>query len=367
MILTPDQVVMALLQAQRELGVQLTREELVGLTEIPSRESGYDTQAHNPNRATGDDSYGLWQVNMLGSMGVNRARALGISDYSQMFDPVTSAKAAIQLVLAGRKQGDPLHAWGGYKGMSNTYNVSAAASRAAAAAVDRIGAGVQGGGERFLSTMRQGIYSGANKGASPAAQQLVQFLQAQIGKPYRFGSTGPDAFDCSGLGAAAYAQLGIQVAPLTFTMAKYNQVTDVNNLQPGDMLLVHGSQGDFGHVGYYVGGGQVIDAPHTGATVRTTPLSDWLPRIQKVTRVMDGNGRVIIGSGLTPKITSPTVGTVPLSQAALMPDAMTPNTGSATTDPYALMGAGTTNTTQKILADRQPFVLPGLGGKLEPA
>jgi cell wall-associated NlpC family hydrolase len=366
MILTPDQVALALLQAQRELGVQLTRDEMIGLVEIPSRESGYDTHAHNDSgvrypkgdpRNTGDDSYGLWQVNMLGQMGVNRSRSLGIKDYSEMFDPVTSAKAAIQLVLAGRKQGDPLHAWGGYKGMSNTYNVSRQADADARAAVDRVGAGVANGGESFLAGLRQGVYGTSGKGASPAATSLVSWLTQQIGKPYIFGSSDAarGGFDCSGLIAAGYRELGINIPAYTFSMKEYGQkVTDYKNLQPGDMLYVHGAQGDFGHVGVYAGNGQVIDAPHTGAFVRETPLTEWLPRIQSVNRIMDGEGRVIVGGGLVPTMRAGVL-TVPISQAKATPDMLTPNSG--TNDPFAVPGA----TQPKIIEDRQPFILPGFG------
>jgi lysozyme-like protein len=135
MALTRDQVATLLLQAAQQMGVNLTRDELTGLTAIAGRESGYNPDAHNPDRATGDDSYGLWQINMLGNMGVQRARDLGITNYSQLYDPLTNARAAIQLVLSGRNQGDPLHAWGGYKGMSNTYNTDMGA---ASDAVDRV-------------------------------------------------------------------------------------------------------------------------------------------------------------------------------------------------------------------------------------
>lgn len=366
-VLSPEQVALALLQAQREMGVQLTREEMYGLVAIPSRESGYDTMAHNPDRSTGDNSYGLWQVNMIDQLGVNRRRALGISRDEELFDPVVSAKAAIQLVLDGRRRGNPLYAWGGYKGKSNTYNVSTQADAAARAAVDKVGGSVANGGERFLTGMRQSIYGTSSRGASPAAQSLVAWLQSQIGKPYIFGASNPEGpgFDCSGLGAAAYAKvLGIQIPALTFTMRKYGQqITDYNNLQPGDMIYTHGSQGDFGHVGYYIGNGQVIDAPHTGAVVRQSPLSDWLPRIQGANRLIDGDGRVIVGGGLTPKF-RPGTQTVPISQASLMPD-FTAKGLDPMFDPFAPVGAGTTNTTQRILADAKPYLLPGLGSQLE--
>lgn len=125
--MSPQEVGLVLMQAARDMGVTLTQDELAGLIAIPSRESGYNPFAYNPNRSTGDDSYGLWQINMLGKMGADRSNALGINSYKELFDPYVAAKGAIQLVLAGRQAGNPLVAWGGYKGMSNTFNVGAPA------------------------------------------------------------------------------------------------------------------------------------------------------------------------------------------------------------------------------------------------
>lgn len=367
MILSPDQVVMALLEASRELGVTLTRDEMVGLTEIPSRESGYDSGAFHDSAArgdgTGDLSYGLWQINMLGGMGTARAQALGLAPtragYEALKDPVTNAKAAIQLVLAGRKQGDPLHAWGGYKGMSNTYNVSSSAAQAASAAVDRVGTGATGG--NLLQTLRSNIYTG--QGNSPAGNQLVSWLKDQIGKPYVFGSgINPDGsgFDCSSLVASAYKSLGIDIPAYTFSMKNYGvQVTDYKNLQPGDMLYAHGAQGDFGHVGIYIGGDTVIDAPHTGAFVREQPLSAWLPRIQSVNRIMDADGNVIVGGGQVAGHRAG-IGQVTASQAKSIAD---PNTAPPLIDPNAVPGAAQP-TLPKIIEDRQPFILPGFGKDL---
>lgn len=80
------------------------------LAAIAGPESGYKTGAHNPDASTGDDSYGLWQINMLGSMGPNRRKQFGISSNDQLYDPATNAKAALAIF---RTQGP--NAWSGYK------------------------------------------------------------------------------------------------------------------------------------------------------------------------------------------------------------------------------------------------------------
>lgn len=57
---------------------------------------------HNTNALTGDDSYGLWQINMISPYGPSRRKAFGISSNSQLFDPVTNAKAAMVLSNGGK-------------------------------------------------------------------------------------------------------------------------------------------------------------------------------------------------------------------------------------------------------------------------
>ena len=92
--------------------------DLVQMVAIAMRESGGRSNAFNGDHTTGDKSYGLWQINMLGAMGPARAKAFGISDYDQLYDPLTNAKAAFTLY---QQSGNKLTPWGGYKGKSNTY------------------------------------------------------------------------------------------------------------------------------------------------------------------------------------------------------------------------------------------------------
>jgi hypothetical protein len=70
-------------------------EELVPrMVAIANAESGRIPNNRNPNAATGDNSYGLFQINMLGAMGPERRAQFGIQSNEQLYDPLTNAKAA---------------------------------------------------------------------------------------------------------------------------------------------------------------------------------------------------------------------------------------------------------------------------------
>ena len=109
----------------------------------------------------------------------------------------------------------------------------------------------------------------APTGPAPAVKSgagaAVNTAKAQLGKPYVYGAAGPDSFDCSGLTMYAWRAGGVGL-PHSAEM-QYNAIAhiSVSQLQPGD-LIFYGTP--IHHVGMYVGGGQMIEAPYTGAVVR---------------------------------------------------------------------------------------------------
>lgn len=72
--------------------------EAAQLASVVMPESRGNPAAHNPNWRTGDNSYGLWQINMLGNLGPARLRQFGLSSYEQLKDPLTNAKAALAIL-----------------------------------------------------------------------------------------------------------------------------------------------------------------------------------------------------------------------------------------------------------------------------
>jgi cell wall-associated NlpC family hydrolase len=93
----------------------------------------------------------------------------------------------------------------------------------------------------------------------------VQKAKDQLGKPYQYGGSGPDSYDCSGLTMVAWKAGGVSLPHSA--EAQYSATTRVSTsaLQPGD-LLFYGSP--IHHVGIYVGDGQMINAPQTGDVVK---------------------------------------------------------------------------------------------------
>jgi peptidoglycan DL-endopeptidase CwlO len=109
----------------------------------------------------------------------------------------------------------------------------------------------------------------AGPAASGGAGAAVAFAEAQVGKPYQYAATGPDAYDCSGLTMRAWQAGGVSMAH--FSGAQYSAFPKVpmDRLQPGDLVF----PSDPGaHVGIYIGGGMMIHATHTGDFVRRDPI-----------------------------------------------------------------------------------------------
>ncbi|HEU5301354.1 MAG TPA: NlpC/P60 family protein [Acidimicrobiia bacterium] len=101
---------------------------------------------------------------------------------------------------------------------------------------------------------------------SSGAAAAVAFAHAQLGKPYVYAASGPNAYDCSGLTMAAWRAGGVSLPH--YSGAQYSRLTKVSMhaLQPGD--LIFWGPGGSEHVAIYIGGGKIISAPYTGAVVR---------------------------------------------------------------------------------------------------
>jgi len=103
---------------------------------------------------------------------------------------------------------------------------------------------------------------------STQAEKAVAFAYAQLGKPYQWGATGPNSYDCSGLAQAAWAAAGVAIPRDTYEQWAALPHISSSAIQPGDLLYYDG----VGHVAIYVGNGYMIDAPQTGMDVEKIPM-----------------------------------------------------------------------------------------------
>jgi hypothetical protein len=97
-----------------------SNDEVATVVGISKRESGWRPDAYNGDAGTGDKSYGLMQINMLGSLGPARREQYGLSKDEDLFDPYTNLKVAYGMSGGGSN----FNPWGGYKGKEDTYNTN---------------------------------------------------------------------------------------------------------------------------------------------------------------------------------------------------------------------------------------------------
>ena len=95
----------------------------------------------------------------------------------------------------------------------------------------------------------------------------VRAALSRLGRPYVWGATGPDRFDCSGLVQWAYAQAGIPLNRTTYQQIHQGVAVSPSQVRPGDLVFPH-----TGHVQIAIGGNMVVEAPQPGATVQISRM-----------------------------------------------------------------------------------------------
>lgn len=107
--------------------------------------------------------------------------------------------------------------------------------------------------------------TGSSSGYAAKAAKALAFAKSQEGKPYVWGATGPDSYDCSGLTQAAWKAAGISLPRTTWDQVEVGTTVPLSDIQPGDLVFFYD---DISHVGLYLGDGMMIHAPKPGAYVR---------------------------------------------------------------------------------------------------
>lgn len=125
--------------------------------------------------------------------------------------------------------------------------------------------------------------------AGTAASKFLGILRQHLGQAYVYGGTSINATDCSGLVYFALKQMGINAPRTSQQQYTWSQKISQGQLQPGDLVFTQWGAAGPGpdHVGIYLGNGQVLQDPHTGAVVDIVSLSGFISGQKQV-----GYGRI---------------------------------------------------------------------------
>ena len=103
---------------------------------------------------------------------------------------------------------------------------------------------------------------------------VVSIALSLLGRPYRWGASGPYAFDCSGFTMYVYARIGISLPHSSSAQYGCGDRVSYDELQPGDLVFFARRGGRISHVGIYIGNGMFVHAPQTGDVVKVSSLAD---------------------------------------------------------------------------------------------
>ncbi len=197
-------------------------------------------------------------------------------------DRLASVKRDIRTIIAAREAAE--------RAAAAARAAAARAAQQAAAAIDNAAAdpGIGGscGGGAGGSSGDTGTSSGGGGGGgggggsdtpiqpppSSGGSSVVSAALSQLGVAYKWAGSSPgEGFDCSGLTAWAYAQVGVSLPHNAAAQHGMGTPVDRANLQPGDLVFFNGDN----HEGMYIGGGQFVHAPHTGDVVKISNLDGY--------------------------------------------------------------------------------------------
>lgn len=276
---------------------------------IAMAESGGNARAFNGNSSTGDKSYGLFQINMLGAMGPERLKQYGLSSNDDLYDAIRNAQVAYRMSKGGTDWSPwstfKTGAYRNYLGQSGAQVASSGTAGSTAAAEapktgdflktstspglaaesgDPFGAG---GGDPFGAQAAEapvatpGTTATAASASSSLRDKIIALGMQQLGTPYSWGGGGLNGasrgfaqgantvgFDCSSLMQFIFGKNGFSLPRVSYDQLKSGGRTSLSSLQPGDLV----GFGDGHHIALYLGGGRILEAPHTGAVVRVRTL-----------------------------------------------------------------------------------------------
>jgi murein DD-endopeptidase len=120
-----------------------------------------------------------------------------------------------------------------------------------------------------------------------SAERAASSALRMVGKPYRYGGSGPAGFDCSGLVQYSYKQAGVTLPRATDEQLRASQPLRGQHLRRGDLLFFDQEGKKKSHVGIYLGDGRFVHAPSSGKAVRTDRLDSayWKKHLSEARRI----------------------------------------------------------------------------------
>ncbi|WP_270942519.1 XkdQ/YqbQ family protein [Romboutsia lituseburensis] len=112
--------------------------------------------------------------------------------------------------------------------------------------------------------------SSNNTGSNDKASKVVNLAKSKIGRPYVWGATGPNTFDCSGLTSWCYKQIGITIPRTSTEQGAAGKYVSKSDLRPGDLVFFNKP---ISHVGMYIGDGNMVHAPKPGDAVKIVSIN----------------------------------------------------------------------------------------------
>jgi len=124
------------------------------------------------------------------------------------------------------------------------------------------------------SSEQNGDYANVSRGSCLADtfEKLKSLIEPEMGKPYQWGATGPDSYDCSGLVYTLYGKLGIDLPRVSASQATAGVYVPKEELRYGDLVFFAADGKNVNHVGIYVENGEFVHAPSTGSVVKKSTL-----------------------------------------------------------------------------------------------
>lgn len=122
----------------------------------------------------------------------------------------------------------------------------------------------------YITTENSYVYTGG----SDLASNIITMAKSLLGKPYVYGASGPNSFDCSGFTSYVFSANGISLPRTSIDQSGVGTTISMNELQPGDLVFfATGSSSVVNHVGIYIGDGDIIHAATSQGKISINNLS----------------------------------------------------------------------------------------------